>query len=69
MTGYKVNIFLVAKIINQFDIASYSFTAEDGQSANRKFIYNLGTPTSFFGQPATGRSCLTGLYKIDLYVY
>ena len=69
MTGVKVSVLLVARIIDQFDTASYTVWAEDGLFTTRNFTHNLGVPTSFFGQPATGRSCLTGLWRIDLYVY
>ena len=69
MTGFKINVFLINDTINSFDTASYSSMLEGGLFASDSFKANLDVPTSLYGQPSTGRSCIMGLQDIDLFVY
>ena len=65
MTGCKIVILLV----DSSALATESAESQDGSAASRYFSYNLGITTASFGKPSTGERCLTGLSKIDLYVY
>jgi hypothetical protein len=69
VSGFKVVVLLVGKTVNKTSTASYSASLEAGLHVVPNVTTNLGVPTSFFGQPASGRSCILGLQQLDLYHY
>jgi hypothetical protein len=69
MTGFKVSVLVVGKVVGQAGIASYQGITQDGRYFTRSFSSNLGVNASVFGQPINGGRCLNSLQKLDLYLY
>jgi hypothetical protein len=61
MTGFKINVLLVSRLVNEVEVAYYTVITQTGQFLDKTFIYNLGVSTELFGQPASGQRCVHGL--------
>ena len=69
MTGVKLAILMVSKVINSSTVNIYETYSMDGIYYSRIFNSNLGVNTTLFGEPSTGQQCFSGLKTIHLYFY
>ena len=49
MTGVKIAVFLVSKVIDNSGVANFSTTSQDGAKMSRIFSQYLAVNTTFFG--------------------
>jgi hypothetical protein len=42
MTGFRINVLLMRRMVNEAKVAYYAVVTQGGQFVNKTFLYNLG---------------------------